>query len=101
MPFGKILVGIANKHARQIWATLAYDVDYDPCACLNHPMHQQTYTLTWLGSKILIHRLLEPIGKQHRVQRDRRSAGFVASAAAMAVIIDGDRKVTRATKARP
>ena len=43
MPFGKVLVAIANKHARQIWAMLAYDVDYDPCACLNHPMHQHTY----------------------------------------------------------
>lgn len=43
MPFGKVIVAIANKHARQIWAMLAHDVDYDPCACLNHPMHQQTH----------------------------------------------------------
>ena len=42
MPFGKVLVAIANKHARQIWAMLARDVDYDPHACLNHPMHQHT-----------------------------------------------------------
>ena len=42
MPFGKVIVAIANKHARQIWAMLAHDVDYDPHACLNHPMHQQT-----------------------------------------------------------
>lgn len=42
MPFGKVIVAIANKHARQIWAMLARDVDYDPHACLNHPMHQQT-----------------------------------------------------------
>jgi transposase len=42
MPFGKMIVAIANKHARQIWAMLAHDVDYDPCACLNHPMHRQT-----------------------------------------------------------
>ena len=42
MPFGKVIVAIANKHARQIWAMLAHDVDYDPYACLNHPMHQQT-----------------------------------------------------------
>jgi transposase len=42
MPFGKIIVAIANKHARQIWAMLANDVDYDPHACLNHPMHQHT-----------------------------------------------------------
>ena len=43
MPFGKAIVAIANKHARQIWAMLAHDVDYDPCACLNHPMHQQSH----------------------------------------------------------
>lgn len=42
MPFGKVLVAIANKHARQIWVMLAHDVDYDPHACLNHPMHRQT-----------------------------------------------------------
>lgn len=40
LPFGKAIVAIANKHARQIWAMLAHDVDYDPHACLNHPMHQ-------------------------------------------------------------
>jgi transposase len=44
MPFGKVIVAIANKHARQIWAMLAHDVDYDPHACLNHPMHRQTHT---------------------------------------------------------
>ena len=43
MPFGKVIVAIANKHARQIWAMLAHAVDYDPHACLAHPMHQQTY----------------------------------------------------------
>jgi transposase len=43
MPFGKVIVAIANKHARQIWAMLAHDVDYDPCACLNHPMHRQAH----------------------------------------------------------
>jgi len=43
MPFGKVIVAIANKHARQIWAMLAHDVDYDPHACLNHPMHQHTH----------------------------------------------------------
>lgn len=42
MPSGKVIVAIVNKHARQIWATLAHDIDHDPCACLNHPMHQQT-----------------------------------------------------------
>jgi transposase len=41
MPFGKVIVAIANKHARQIWAMLAQEVDYDPHACLNHPMHRQ------------------------------------------------------------
>ena len=44
MPYGKVIVAIANKHARQIWAMLAHGVDYDPCACLQHPMHQQTQT---------------------------------------------------------
>jgi transposase len=44
MRFGKVIVAIANKHARQIWAMLAHDVDYDPCACLNHPMHQNSRT---------------------------------------------------------
>ena len=42
MPFGKVIVAIANKHARQTWAMLAHEVDYDPCACLNHPMHRQS-----------------------------------------------------------
>jgi len=44
LPFGKVLVAIANKHARQIWAMLAHDVDYDPSACLAHPMHRQAST---------------------------------------------------------
>jgi len=38
MAFGKVLVAIANKHARQLWAMLAHDVDYDPHACGKHPM---------------------------------------------------------------
>lgn len=38
MPFGKVLVAIANKHARQLWAMLAHDVDYDPTAALQHPL---------------------------------------------------------------
>ncbi|MGA9912347.1 MAG: IS110 family transposase [Paraburkholderia sp.] len=42
MPFGKVIVAIANKHARQIWAMLAHEVDYDPYASLHHPMHRQT-----------------------------------------------------------
>lgn len=32
LPFGKVIVAIANKHARQMWAILAHDVDYDPYA---------------------------------------------------------------------
>lgn len=44
LPFGKVIVAIANKHARQIWAMLAHAVDYDPHACLQHPRHQQTNT---------------------------------------------------------
>lgn len=38
LPFGKVLVAIANKHARQLWAMLAHDVDYDPTASLRHPL---------------------------------------------------------------
>jgi transposase len=41
MLFGKVIVAIANK--RQIWAMLAHEVDYDPCASLNHPMHQNSH----------------------------------------------------------
>lgn len=32
LPFGKVIVAIANKHARQIWTILAHEVDYDPYA---------------------------------------------------------------------
>jgi transposase len=38
LPFGKVLVAIANKHARQAWAMLAHGVDYDPHARLAHPL---------------------------------------------------------------
>jgi transposase len=41
MPFGKVLVAIANKHARQLWAILARGEDYDPHAWLKHPMVQR------------------------------------------------------------
>ncbi len=41
LPFGKILVAIANKHARQMWAMLARDEDYDENAWLKHPMVQR------------------------------------------------------------
>jgi len=40
LPFGKVLVAIANKHARQLWVMLAHEVDYDPCASQRHPMHR-------------------------------------------------------------
>lgn len=41
LPFGKLLVAIANKHARQIWAMLARGEQYDPNAWLKHPMVQR------------------------------------------------------------
>jgi len=41
MPFGKVLVAIANKHARQLWAMLADDETYDADAWLKHPMLQR------------------------------------------------------------
>jgi len=41
LPFGKVLVAIANKHARQLWAMLVRDEDYDAQAWLRHPMVQR------------------------------------------------------------
>ncbi len=41
LPFGKLLVAIANKHARQLWAMLARGEHYDPDAWLRHPMVQR------------------------------------------------------------
>ena len=41
LSFGKVLVAIANKHARQLWAILARDEHYDPDAWLKHPMVQR------------------------------------------------------------
>ena len=41
LPFGKLLVAIANKHARQLWAMLAHEERYDPDAWLKHPMVQR------------------------------------------------------------
>lgn len=41
MPFGKVITAIANKHARQLWAMLAHDIDYDPNAYLRHPMQRR------------------------------------------------------------
>lgn len=40
--FGKVVVAIANKHARQLWAMLARGEDYDPHAWLKHPMVQRS-----------------------------------------------------------
>jgi transposase len=37
LPFGKVLVAIANKHARQAWVLLAREVDYDSHAALAFP----------------------------------------------------------------
>jgi transposase len=42
MPFGKLLVAIANKHARQLWAILARNEHYDPNAWRRHPMTQRS-----------------------------------------------------------
>ncbi len=44
MPFGNVLVAIANKHARQLWAMLAHDLDYDPHACVKHLMAKRHAT---------------------------------------------------------
>ena len=41
MPFDNVLVAIANRHARQMWAVPAPAVDSDPHARPQHPMHQQ------------------------------------------------------------
>lgn len=41
LPFGKVLVAIANKHARQLWAMLARGETYDADAWLKHPMVQR------------------------------------------------------------
>lgn len=41
LPFGKLLVAVANKHARQIWAMLARGEAYDAEAWLKHPMAQR------------------------------------------------------------
>ena len=41
LPFGKVVVAIANKHARQAWAMLARGEDYDAHAWLKHPMVQR------------------------------------------------------------
>ncbi len=45
LPFGKVLVAIANKHARQLWAMLAHGERYDAEAWLKHPMVQRQVRL--------------------------------------------------------
>jgi transposase len=42
--FGEVLVAVANKHARQLWAMLSRQEDYDPQAWLRHPMVQRAAT---------------------------------------------------------
>lgn len=44
MSFGRLLVAVANKHARQLWAMLARGEAYDPHAWINHPMTQRNKT---------------------------------------------------------
>ena len=41
LPFGKLLVAIANKHARQLWDMLARGETYDADAWAEHPMAQR------------------------------------------------------------
>ncbi|MHB1589485.1 MAG: IS110 family transposase, partial [Metallibacterium scheffleri] len=36
-----VLVAIANKHVRQLWAMLAHEEPYDADAWLQHPMVQR------------------------------------------------------------
>lgn len=45
MPFGKVLVAIANKHARQLWAMLAHDETCDADAWQKHPMVQRAVSM--------------------------------------------------------
>ncbi|MFA7321476.1 MAG: hypothetical protein WC000_08430 [Dokdonella sp.] len=40
MPFGKLIVAIASKHARQLWVMLAREVDYDARAQYRHPLQR-------------------------------------------------------------
>ncbi|MBL0164465.1 MAG: hypothetical protein IPP82_12715 [Xanthomonadales bacterium] len=44
LPFGKLLVAIANKHARQLWVMLAREAHYDPHTGY-HPTLQRTQAL--------------------------------------------------------
>lgn len=40
LPFGKLIVAIASKHARQLWVMLAREVDYDARAQYRHPLRR-------------------------------------------------------------
>ena len=40
LPFGKLIVAIASKHARQLWVMLAREVDYDAHARYRHPLQR-------------------------------------------------------------
>lgn len=42
LPFGKVLVAIASNHARQLWAMLARNENFDPDAWARHPMTQRS-----------------------------------------------------------
>jgi len=45
MSFGKLIVAIANKHARQLWAMLSRNEDYDAQAWMKHPMVQRAASI--------------------------------------------------------
>lgn len=51
MLYGKVLVAIANKHARQIWAMLARGEDYDAEAWIKHPMVQRDNSCTEIATQ--------------------------------------------------
>ena len=48
MPFGKVLVATAHKHARQLWSMLCRGADYDPGAWLRDPIVQRPARTTGL-----------------------------------------------------
>ena len=50
MPFGRLLVAVANKHARQLWAMLARGEAYDPHAWIKHPMVQRNAKTTMVAA---------------------------------------------------
>jgi transposase len=52
LPFGKVVVAIANKHARQLWVILARGENYDADAWLKHPMAQRALSKRVKRSRI-------------------------------------------------